>query len=148
MAKEVDEQVVDALTIGNVKSVGEAAAFSTANLFQHQTNQARRIDALAEASLGKVLDTFASVDPVKAVSISKLFEGEADSSITSTIAQLAASQMGAKLAQSTSGDPSLEFAKITASVSAMEGMIGGLVALLQQALKGAMTTPPTTYGGE
>jgi len=145
MADKVDGQVVDAVTISNVKTVGEAASFAMASLFQHNTNVARRVDSLSEAHLGKVLNSFASTDPVEAVAVAKLFKGESDSGIASILAQLSAGQMEAKIAQSTPGDISIELNKIGASVSSLQGMIGGLVAILQQTMKGAMTTPPTTY---
>ena len=145
MAEKVDPQVVDALTIGNVKTVGESASFAMASLFQHQVNHARRLDSLAEAHLGKVLNNFASVDPVEAVATAKLFKGEADSGLSSLLAQLASGQIGAKVAQSTPGDISLEINKFGSSVASLQGLIGGLVAMLQQAMKGAQTTPPITH---
>lgn len=144
MAEKVDPQVVDALTVANVKTVAEAGAVSIANLFQHETNHARRLDMLAEAHLGKALTSFASVDPVEAVATAKLFKGEADSGLSSLIAQLASGQIGTKIAQSTPGDLGLEIAKLGASVVGMEAQIGGLVALVQQIMKGAQTTPPVT----
>jgi hypothetical protein len=140
MADAVDSQVKDALTIGNVKTVGEAASFVMASLFQHQVNHARRLDSLAEAHLGKVLNNFASVDPAEAVATAKLFKGESDSGISSILAQLASGQVGAKIAQSTPGDVSVEISKLGASVASLQGMIGGLVAILQQTIKGAQTT--------
>lgn len=146
MATKVDPQVVDALTIGNVKTVGESGSFAMASLFQHQVNHARRLDSLSEAHLGKVLNTFASVDPVQSVAVSKLFKGEADSSIQSLLAQLASSQMGTKIAQSTPGDVSIELNKLGSSVASLQGVIGGLVAMIQQTMKGAQTTPPITHG--
>jgi hypothetical protein len=144
MADKVDPQVVDALTIGNVKTVGEAASFAMASLFQHQVNHARRLDSLAEAHLGKVLNSFASVDPVEAVSTAKLFKGESDSAISSILAQLASGQIGAKVAQSTPGDVAVQISQLGASVASLQGLIGGLVGLLQQTIKGAQTTPPNT----
>lgn len=144
MADKVDGQVVDALTIGNVKTVGEAASFAMASLFQHNTNVARRTDSLAEAHLGKVLNSFASVDPVESVATAKLFKGESDSAIASIIAQLDTGHMSTKIAQSTPGDVSIELNKIGASVSSLHGMISGLVAILQQTIKTAQTTPPDT----
>lgn len=144
MADVVDLQVKDALTIANVKTVAEAGAVAMANLFQHQTNHARRLDMLAEAHLGKVLNNFAGVDPNEAVATAKLFKGEADSGISSLLAQLASGQIGAKVAQSTPGDMGLEVAKLGASVVGMQAQIGGLVALVQQIMKGAVTTPPAT----
>ena len=117
MAEKVDASVVDALTIGNVKTVGEAASFAMASLFQHQVNHARRLDSIAEAHLGKVLNNFSSVDPAEAVATAKLFKGESDSGISSLLAQLASGQIGAKTAQSTPGDVSVEIHKLGSSVS-------------------------------
>jgi len=145
MADKVDGQVVDAVTISNVKTIGEAASFAMGSLFQHNVNVARRVDSLAEAHLGKVLNTFASVDPVESVAVSKLFQGESDSSIASLLAQLATSQLGVKIAQSTPGDISNEIMKLGSSLAALQGMMGGLVAILQQTLKGAQSTPPITF---
>jgi len=145
MADKVDGQVVDAVTIGNVKTIGEAGSFAMASLFQHQVNVARRVDSLSEAHLGKVLDSFASVDPVESVSVAKLFKAESDSAIASLLAQLDSGQLGAKIAQSTPGDVSIELNKMGAAVSSLQGMIGGLVAILQQTIKGAQTTPPGTW---
>jgi len=144
MADKVDAQVIDALTVSNVKTVAESASFAMGTLFQHQINHARRLDSLAEAHLGKVLNNFASVDPVEAVSTAKLFKGESDSAVASLLAQLASGQVGAKIAQSTPGDVSVQISQLGASVSSLQGMIGGLVAILQQTMKGAMTTPPNT----
>jgi len=144
MADVVDPQVKDALTIGNVKTVAESASFAMATLFQHQVNHAHRLDMLAEAHLGKALNTFASVDPIEAVATAKLFQGEADSGLSSLLAQLASGQMGIKAAQSTPGDTGLEIAKVGAAVASLQGMMGGLVAILQQTIKGAQTTPPNT----
>ena len=106
MADVVDPQVKDALTTGNVKTVAESASFAMATLFQHQVNHAHRLDMLAEAHLGKVLNNFASVDPTEAVATAKLFKGEADSGLSSILAQLATGQMGVKAAQSTPGETS------------------------------------------
>lgn len=146
MADAVDPQVKDALTIGNVKTVAESASFAMATLFQHQVNHAHRLDMLAEAHLGKALNTFASVDPVEAVATAKLFKGEADSGLSSLLAQLASGQMGIKAAQSTPGEMGLEISKLGAAVSSLQGLLGGLVAILQQTMKGAQTTPPNTGG--
>lgn len=144
MADKVDAAVVDALTISNVKTVGEAGSFAMASLFQHNTNVARRVDSLSEAHLGKVLESFSNADPVEAVATAKLFKAEADSGISSLLGQLDTGHLATKIAQSTPGDISVELNKIGASVSSLHGMISGLVAILQQTIKGAQTTPPDT----
>ena len=145
MADSVHGAVVDAVTISNVKTIAEAGAFAMASLFQHNTNVARRVDSLSEAHLGQVLESFASVDPVESVAVAKLFKAEADRGIASLLAQLDASQMSAKIAQSTPGDISIELSKIGASVSSLQGLIASVVAILQQTMKGAQSTPPITF---
>lgn len=145
MADSVNGAVVDAVTISNVKTIAEAGAFAMASLFQHNTNVARRVDSLSEAHLGQVLESFASADPVEAVAVTKLFKAEADSGISSLLAQLDTGHLSAKIAQSTPGDISIELSKMGASVASLQGMIGGLVAILQQTIKGAQSTPPNTF---
>ena len=132
--QKVDAQVVDALTIGNVKTVGEAASFAMASLFQHQVSHQKRLDALAEAHLGKVLNSFASIDPAEAVATSKMFSGEANSNILSLLTQLSGGQIGAKVAQSTPGDLSVEIGKLASSVAALQGQNGLIVAALERIL--------------
>jgi len=131
---KVNPQVIDALTIGTVNTIAAAASNAMANLYQHQINHSRRLDSMAEAYLGKILERMASDDPVETIAISKLFKGEADSSINSLLSQLSASQQGAKIAQSTPGDVSSELTKVGAAVSSLQGQIGGLVGILQQML--------------
>jgi hypothetical protein len=115
-----------------------------AQSFQNQTKHQARIDSLAEAHLGKVLENFSSVDPVEAVSTAKLFKGESDSAVASLLAQLASGHMAAKTAQSTPGDLSSDMAKLGTTVSQLQSQLAGLVAIVQQQMKGAQSTPPVT----
>ena len=129
------QQVTDAVATSNVETIAGSTSFAVATLFQHQSNTAHRLDMLAEAHTSKVLEEFSTVLGPESVSLVKLFRGEADSSIGSTLAQLSASQMAVKTAQSTPGDLSLEIMKLGSSVASLEAMIGGLVAILQVTLK-------------
>jgi hypothetical protein len=45
---------------------------------------------------------------------------------------LSSGQIGAKIAQSTPGDLAMEIAKTGAAVASVQGLIGGLIGLLQQ----------------
>ena len=144
MAETVDPQVKDALTFNNVKTIGEAGSFYVAQMFGNATSHQHRLDMLAEGYIGRCLNTMASIDPVEAVATAKMFKGESDSSIATLLAQLSAGQMGAKSAQSTPGDLSLEITKIGASVASLQSVIGTLVAILQQTIKTAQSTPPET----
>lgn len=143
---KVNPQVLDALTIGTTETIATAASNALANMYQHQINHIRRIDSMTEACLGKLMKRFASQDPVESVSMSKLMMGEADSSIGSVLAQLSASQEAAKIAQSTPGNLATEIAKVGAAISEVQGLVGGLVGLLQQMLTngtlGVQVAPP------
>ena len=133
-SKKVDPQVLDALTIGTTQTIAASASNALANMYQHQINHIRRIDSMTEACLGKMLKRMSAQDPVESVSVSKLLMGEADSSIGSLLAQLSASQEAAKIAQSTPGDVAMEIAKVGAAIAETQGLVGGLVGLLQQML--------------
>lgn len=129
------QQVTEAVAISNVETIAGGTSFAMGMLFQHQSNTAHRLDMLAEAHTSKVLEEFSTVLGPESVSLSKLFMGEADSSIGSTLAQLSVSQMAVKTAQSTPGNLSLEIMKLGSSVASLEAMISGLVAILQVTLK-------------
>jgi hypothetical protein len=135
MADTVNAQTVDALTISNVKTIAEAGAFAMAQRFQDEVAHARRVNTMAEAHLGKLLNNFVSVDPVEAVATAKLFKGEADSGISSLLAQLASGQIGAKTAQSTPPE---------SGVTTLLAQLIGLISASQVMTKGAQTTPPVT----
>lgn len=138
-ADKVNPQIIDALTIDTVNTIATSPSFALASLYQHQVNHARRLDSMTEACLGKFLERMASDDPVETISIGKLLKAESDSSINSILAQLSAGQIGAKIAQSTSSDLSIEVAKLGGAIASVQGLIGGLVGLLQQML---MNTTP------
>lgn len=139
---KVDPQVIDALTISMVTTTASSASFAMANLYQHQINHARRLDSMAEACHAKMLKRMSSYDPVEALATSKLFKGEADSSIASLLAQLSAGQEAAKISQSTTGDIASDIVKMNTAVASMTGMLGGLVGLLQQMVaSGAFDVP-------
>ena len=128
---KVNPKVIDALTISMLTTTASSASFAMANLYQHQINHARRLDSMAEACHAKFLKKFATTSPEEAIATSKLFQGEADSSIASLLAQLSAGQEGAKIAQSTPGDLAVEISKIGAAVTSVQGLMGGLLALLK-----------------
>ena len=145
MAEKVDPQILDSLVIENIKNIAGSSAAAMANLFQHQTNHARRLEQIAEGHTAKALNRFASIDPIEAVAASKLFKGEADSSILSQLSQLSGGSVGSRTAAATPGDTGVELAKMGGAVASIQAQIGGLVAMLQQAIKGAQTTPPVTH---
>jgi hypothetical protein len=144
MADKVDPQVIDTLTIESIETTATSSSLGMATLFQHQVNHARRLDSMAEAYLGKAIKRLAFVNPTEAVSVAKIFQGESDSSIGSLLAQLSAGQQEAKIAQSTPGELANEISKMGAAVASLNGLIGGIVALLQQTIKGAMSTPSSS----
>jgi hypothetical protein len=132
---EVPEQIKDALSIGYIYTIASSPAVAMANLYQHQVNHARRLDTMAEASLGAILKDFATTDPVEVLSISKLFKGDADSNIASLLAQLSAGQEAGKIAQSTPGDLSVEVNKLGATIASLQALIGELKNLVVQSAR-------------
>lgn len=122
----VPESVKEAIAINSVSTIAVSASVAMANLYQHQVNHARRIDSLAEASLAAILEDFVTPDPVEALSIGKLLKGEADSSISSLLAQLGVGQQAAKISQSTPGDISTEINKLGATVASLQGLVSQL----------------------
>ena len=127
---KVPDQIKEALNIGYVSTIAASPSVAMANLYQHQVNHTRRLDSLAEASLGMMLKDFVTPDPVEAMALSKLFKGEADSSILSLLAQLGAGQQAAKVAQSTPGDLALEINKLGSSIASLQALVVQLGGML------------------
>lgn len=113
------EQTLDTVNNTNLKVVAENPAWALAQKQANDISHAKRVDQLIEISmqsmiehkqrlnqiseiyLGRLSDNASSLDPVEAISTSKAFHGEANSTILSLLGQLAAGQLGAKVAQST-----------------------------------------------
>jgi len=133
-ADKVDPQVIDNLTINMLETISTSSSLGIADLYQHQINHARRLDSMAEAYMGKLLKRFSSKTPTESIATAKIFKAESDSSIGSLLAQLSAGQEAAKIAQSTAGDLSAEISKLGSTVASLHGLIGGLVAIIQQTL--------------
>lgn len=166
----VDSQVVDGVVSTNFKSLAEAAAAAQAKLYestaqsfsagiqnqvaaqnialQNAVASQARINSISEAALAKAITDLGSVDPVEAVSTARLFKGDADSSIASLLAQQSAGLMGVKQAQSTDGSLASQFANLSAAVASQASQLGAVVALMQQWVKGAQSTPPETATGK
>lgn len=98
----VNETVVDALGINNVKTLGEAAAHSMAMSFENSVNHQNRMNILAESALGAAVKRMNEVDPSEAVAILKATSGnEVASQISALMAAISSNQQGAKTAQTT-----------------------------------------------
>jgi hypothetical protein len=123
--------IKESLAINSLSTIAASASISLANLYQHQVNHARRLDSIAEATLGKLLLDFVTPDPVEVLSIGKLFKGEADSSIASVLTQLSAGQQATKIAQSTPGDIAMEIQKLGATVASLQGLVSQLTNFLK-----------------
>ena len=94
----LDQGVIDAVTNANFKSLAERIAV---NAVSHD----HRLQLIAEASIGQIVNRMNSVDPIQAASV-------------------------ARVHRTPSGDASTDVALA--------------VALAQQLMKGAQTTPPVT----
>jgi hypothetical protein len=135
---------LDTINNANLKTIGEAGAFAVAQLFQNQVSHGKRMDQLAEMFMGRLLSDSNAVDPAEAVSTAKLFKGESDSAVLSLLTQLAGGSVGAKIAQSTPGDLSVEMSKLQNTVSSLTAQMGFITAAIQQMAKNAVNTPPET----
>jgi hypothetical protein len=166
----VDEKVVDGVVSTNFKVLAEAAAAAHAKLLdsnaqsfasgvqnqvaaqnmalQNAVASQNRINSISEAALAKFIDNLSSVDPIEAASTARLFKGEADSSIASLLAQQSAGAIGIKQAQSVDGSLASQLASLSASVASQATQLGSVVAVLQQLMKGAQSTPPETATGK
>lgn len=83
----VNETVVDAVGINNVKTIGEQAAFSTGLAMQNLVAHQNRMQILAESAMGSIVKKLTEVDITEAVSVLKATSGN---EVASTLAQLAA----------------------------------------------------------
>jgi len=103
---ETVNEAVEAVNVGNVKTIAEAAAHSMALVFEGQAAHFNRMNMLAESLMSVACKNLHELDPTQAISQVKALTGNDIAS------------------------------QITALTSA--------IASIQQMLKGAQTTPPTT----
>lgn len=94
MADEVVSGVVEgaaeAVNFANVKTVGEMTAFHAGQLMANSVAHQNRLNILAEACLGTVVNKMHALDPSEAISLAKAVR-----------ADLAEQQVGVKAAQTT-----------------------------------------------
>lgn len=109
----VNEQVVDSVTISNVKTIAESGSFyaqmgfanAVANQQQAQQNalsHQQAMNQISQAATGAIVKSLIEVDPSQSVSESKLLTGN---DLASTLAQLLSAlnsgQQGVKAAGNT-----------------------------------------------
>lgn len=99
MADTVNAQIVDDITMTNVKVIAGSAAKALADIYAQQPGHSRFMDAMREKLAANVVEGKVSV--VEAVGITKLIKGEAEASILSDLSQLDAGQLGQKVANTT-----------------------------------------------
>lgn len=87
----VNEQIVDAVAMDNVKTVAGSPSFYASIAMGDAVDHQRRVRALAEGALSCALTKMMSMDPAEAVSIVKMMSGN----------DIAAAQQAVKAAQTT-----------------------------------------------
>lgn len=98
----VNETVVEAVGINNVKTIGEAAAAATALSFQNSVAHQNRMNILAESAMGSIVKKLTEVDITEAVAVLKATSGnEVATGIAQLAAALSSGQQGVKAAQTT-----------------------------------------------
>jgi len=116
-SNETVDLAMEAVSVGNIKTIAEMAAFATAQSMKHSVEHANRLNILAETYLARALKGADEVDTSEAVANIKLLTGN-------DIAQQNTA-IGSALAQ-------------------VQSQLGAMVAQIQQLMKGAGNTPPVT----
>jgi hypothetical protein len=113
MADVVNPQAVDAITIGNVKTIAETLAAANANLgqmaahslglaMQNSVAQQQALNQISNAVVTQAVNMLLNLDPLEAVGAAKVLTGN---DVAQQIAQLAAAvssvQQQVKAAQTT-----------------------------------------------
>lgn len=96
------DTVIEAVTVANVKTIAEMAAWSTAQSMKDQISHANRVNVLAETYLARALKSADEVDPEQAAATLKLLTGNDIAQMMSTLGSVVASlQQLVKAAQTT-----------------------------------------------
>ena len=99
MPATVNEQIVDDVSLTNVKVIAGAAAASVSNLYAMFPGHVRFMDGMREKLYANVVEGKITVP--EAVAVTKLIKGEAEASILGDLSQLDAGQIGQKTANTT-----------------------------------------------
>ena len=84
------EQVVDCLTIENLKNIAGASSAAQAVIYQDQAAHRNRVNVLAESLLAKACHKIQDLDMSDAVAQNALNRGGADAGIASLLAAISA----------------------------------------------------------
>jgi hypothetical protein len=96
------QEALDAVAHNNVKTIGEALAFLTTESMRNMVAHRDRLDRISEAAIGRIIQNFAEIDPMEAVSTVKALSGnDVAAQLASLLAALASGQQQVKTAQTT-----------------------------------------------
>ena len=124
MPEPVNETIdlaMESVAVGNIKTIAEMAAFTTAQSMKDHVGHSKRLDILAETYLARALKGADEVDTSEAVANIKLLTGNDQAQFNTGI--------GASLAQ-------------------VQAQLGAVLGALQQYAKVAQSTPPETATGK
>lgn len=100
VVNETVDAAVEAVNVGNVKTIAEMAAWSVAMAMSNHVAHAKRVDVLAETYLARSLKSADEVDPEQAAATLKLLTGNdqanAMASLGAVVAQLQQLMKGAQ----------------------------------------------------
>jgi len=100
VVNETVDTIVETLAVTNMKTIGEMAAWSTAQSMANAVSHAKRVDVLAETYLAKALKHADEIDPEQAAATLKLLTGndlgQIMASLGSVVAQLQQLMKGAQ----------------------------------------------------
>jgi len=96
---ETIDTTVEVVGVTNIKTVGEAAAYYTAQAMGNSVSHGKRLDILAETALAKAIEGIQTLDAETAIATQKLLSGndlaQQLASLGSAIAQIQQSMKGA-----------------------------------------------------
>ena len=96
------DDIRESVAVGNIKTVGESAAFFAAMGFRQATEHANRMNIIAESAIGNITKGLTEVDPTQAASVLKTLSGnDLAQSLGQLLAALNSGQQGVKSAQTT-----------------------------------------------
>ncbi len=103
MAEAVNsERIIESVSVGNLKTVGDASAHSMALAMQNAVAHQNRMNVIAEAAIGNVTKRLTEADPIEAISAQKLMSGnDLGQQLAQLLAALASNQQGVKAAGTT-----------------------------------------------
>lgn len=102
VASSIPDNILEAVAVNNVKTLGEATAHSIALAQQNAVAHQNRVNAIAEAAMSQAIKGLLETDPIEAIANSKMLTGnDTAQQIAQLSAAVSAMQASIKAGQTT-----------------------------------------------